>query len=232
MRIGYNACMSNKIIVLTTACLTVVTIIFGAMYALVQQDIRQSANDPQIAMAEDAASALAAGGVPASVVSRDIIDASVSLLPFVMVFDENGTLLESSMKTGNSLPVPPKGVFDFTRSNTNGSSGISSVFSDLIQAHSSNIRPVGEDRITWQTASGLRFATVIVHWSSTSASISTDKSGGAIPSGFVLVGRSLREIEQRESQLEIVTVFAWFVSVLCIIVSAFIFRYLSSKKYA
>ena len=52
-------------------CVTIgVTVAFGTLYAAVQQDYRQSANDPQIAMAEDAANALKGGDVPASVVPR------------------------------------------------------------------------------------------------------------------------------------------------------------------
>jgi hypothetical protein len=47
-------------------------------------------------------------------------------------------------------------------------------------------RKNGQDRITWQPEVGVRMATVVVRY---------DK-------GFVLAGRSLREIEKRESQAE------------------------------
>jgi hypothetical protein len=47
-------------------------------------------------------------------------------------------------------------------------------------------RQNGEDRVTWQPENGVRMATVIVKY---------DK-------GFVLAGRSLREVEKRESQME------------------------------
>jgi hypothetical protein len=184
-----------------------VTVIFGTIYAALQQNIRQSANDPQIQMAEDAAAALSVGAVPASVMPADrtVIDASTSLSPFIMVFDENGTLLESSMKVGDTLPVPPKGVFDFTRSNAGEVfSGPLAPISRLRMQFASNVRPAGEDRITWQTATGLRFATVIIHWSAS--------SGGAISSGFVLAGRSLREVENREGQLVWIVLAGWVVA--------------------
>jgi hypothetical protein len=40
------------------------TLCCGLVYALVQQDLRQSANDPQIQMAQDAARALDSGARP------------------------------------------------------------------------------------------------------------------------------------------------------------------------
>jgi hypothetical protein len=236
-KVSYNSSMTitaNHKKVLYFICVAaVITVIFGIIYAAVQQSIRQAANDPQISMAEDAANALANGTVPASLMPADrhVIDASESLFPFIMVFDENGTVLESSMKVGDTLPVPPKGVFDFTRSNGGASaSGPSSILYDLKTAHSSNIRPAGEDRFTWQTATGLRFATIVVHFNaSSSAPLSTNSSivpasGGAISSGFVLAARSLREIENRESQLALSVLMGWFASII-ILLGGFIVKF-------
>lgn len=225
-KVSYNRSMligaNHKRIIYFVCIVAIVTIILGTIYAVVQQSIRQSANDPQIAMAEDAAHDLANGAVPASVMPADkhIIDASESLSPFVVVFDENGTVLESSMKAGNTLPVPPKGVFDFTRSNDGGAnlSGFSGFMSAFTHAHSSNVRPAGEDRFTWQTATGLRFATIVVHFhaSSTNASMAP-ASSGAVSSGFVLAARSLREIEGRESQLALMVFAGWVISVVILL---------------
>lgn len=50
-------------------------------------------------------------------------------------------------------------------------------------------RQNGEDRVSWQPEPGVRVAAVVVAY------------GGSQP-GFVLAGRSLREVEQRESQVE------------------------------
>jgi len=58
----------------------------------------------------------------------------------------------------------------------------------------------GEDRISWQPESGVRIAAMVV------------ASGGVQP-GFVLAGRSLREVEKRESQIEQITGLAWLVTI-------------------
>jgi len=63
------------------------------------------------------------------------------------------------------------------------------------------VRKIGEDRITWQPEPGVRMAIVVV------------SSRGAKP-GFVLAGRSLREVEIREHQLYIETGVAWIITLL------------------
>ena len=60
-------------------------------------------------------------------------------------------------------------------------------------------RQNNEDRISWQPESGVRIAAVVVAY------------GGTQP-GFVLAGRSLREVEKRESQVEQLTGIAWLVT--------------------
>lgn len=59
-----------------------------------------------------------------------------------------------------------------------------------------SVRQMGEDRLTWQPQPGVRSATVVTHF------------GGSHP-GFVLAGRSLREVELRESQLTQEVSLAW-----------------------
>jgi hypothetical protein len=56
-----------------------------------------------------------------------------------------------------------------------------------------------EDRITWQPAPGVRMAAVVVKYNSTEP-------------GFVLAARSLREVEQREDQVEKISGFVWVVT--------------------
>ena len=60
-------------------------------------------------------------------------------------------------------------------------------------------RQKGEDRITWQPELGVRIAAVVVAY------------GGAQP-GFVLAGRSLREVEIRETLAQQITGIAWLVT--------------------
>lgn len=59
-----------------------------------------------------------------------------------------------------------------------------------------SVRQSGEDRLTWQPQNGVRLATVVTHFS------------GSTP-GFVLAGRSMREVEDRIGQLELMTAAAW-----------------------
>jgi hypothetical protein len=62
-------------------------------------------------------------------------------------------------------------------------------------------RQHGQDRITWQPEPGVRSATVIV---------AVEQGKG----GFVLAGRSLREVEIRERQLDIQVLFGWLTGLL------------------
>lgn len=131
------------------------------VYLTVQQSLRMGANDPQVQMAEDAASNLNAGGSVDSVLPSTKVEIAESLAPFLIVFDNSGNILASSATLHNSVPTYPAGVLDF-------------------------VRQKGQDRVTWQPEAGVRMATVVVRYNN----------------GFVMAGRSLREVEQRESQVE------------------------------
>ena len=145
--------------------IAVVTAAFcGLAYLTVQQSLRQEANDPQIQMAEDAASALAQGPNPESLVPLSTVDIARSLAPFMIVYDDAGNVLASSAVLNGVTPDLPAGVLDYTRANA-------------------------EDRVTWQPERGVRIAAVVVRYEGTQ-------------SGFVLAGRSLREVEVREAQTE------------------------------
>lgn len=152
----------------------VTTLLCGLNYLAVQQSLRWGANDPQIQMAEDAGAALAAGGIPASVLPVAQVEISSSLAPFMVIFNDSGEPQASSARLHGTTPALPSGIFDYTRQK-------------------------GEDRVTWQPEAGVRIAAVVVAF------------GGAQP-GFVLAGRSLREVEIRESQVEQITGIAWLVT--------------------
>lgn len=64
-----------------------------------------------------------------------------------------------------------------------------------------------EDRITWQPQPGARLATVI-------------KKTGSSPVAFVAVGRSLKEVEVRESNLRTTVAGGWIVCMLIIGITA------------
>jgi hypothetical protein len=151
------------------------TAVCGLVYVTVQQALRQSANDPQIQMAEDAAEALSEGASAESVVSPNRIDVSRSLAPFTVVFDQDGRVVASSGLLHRQPLNLPTGVLD-------------------------NVRLHGDSRLTLQPESGVRIASVIV------------KYDGARP-GFVLAGRSMRELESRTAQIRIFVAIAWVVVV-------------------
>ena len=109
------------------------------VYGAAQQDLRLTADDPQIALARRAATRLDAGIPPAAAVPADQVDLGNSLDPFVLVFDANGQVLASSATLHSQVPEYPIGVFD-------------------------TVRTRGEYRVTWQPESGIRNATVAVAW--------------------------------------------------------------------
>jgi len=140
-----------------------ITGLVGLCYAVVQQDIRQSANDPQIQIAEDSAAKLTDGQSIQNVVPSEKVDIAKSLAPYIIVFDATGKPLASSALLNGQTPTIPAGVFDYIKSN-------------------------GEDRITWQPQPGVRSAVVVTQFKGSN-------------SGFVLVGRSLREVEILEDHI-------------------------------
>lgn len=59
-----------------------------------------------------------------------------------------------------------------------------------------SVRQSGEDKITWQPRPGVRSAVVVTQF------------GGSKP-GFVLAGRSLREVEKREDDILYIVLLGW-----------------------
>ena len=92
-----------------------ITLLCGLLCAAVQQNYRQSANDPQIQAAEDAAQALGAGADPQQVVPPYQTDIAVSLSPYLMLFTDQGQTVVSSAVLNGQSPTLPTGVFDYTR---------------------------------------------------------------------------------------------------------------------
>jgi hypothetical protein len=146
--------------------LAITIVIFsGLAYVVVQQNYRQSANDPQIQIAEDLATAIAQGQPADQIVpAQGTTELANTLSPFVMIYSASSTLVGSSALLGGKNPSFPTSVFD-------------------------SVRTHGQWRQTWQPAPGVREAVVVEPFSGTS-------------SGFLVVGRSLKEIEIRENQTE------------------------------
>ena len=76
-------------------------------------------------------------------------------------------------------------------------------------------KTLGENRISWQPKDGVRIATVIVSY----------------PEGFVLAGRNLREVEQREAQVSAIAGLTWALAMLgTLVVIAFGEIFLTEKR--
>ncbi len=171
--------MTNNKAVLTETTknwlpLAVTIVIFtGLILVAVQQNYRNSANDPQIQIAEDVATAINNGSAaPDAIVSpTPTTDMAASLSSFVTIYSATGTPIGSSVSLDGKLPTLPSGIFD-------------------------NVKTHGQDRFTWEPQKDLRIATVVTKYTTGS------------DSGFVLAGRSLRDIETRESQLSLMSLIA------------------------
>jgi hypothetical protein len=164
----------------------VTTAVCGLVYVSVQQALRQSANDPQIQMAEDAADAIVAGASAESVLPPNRIDVARSLAPFTVVFNENGQVVAASGLLHHQPIQVPAGVLD-------------------------NVRLHGESRLTLQPESGVRIAGIIVKYDGDH-------------SGFVLAGRSMRELESRSAQTRVFVAIAWIVGLGVSLLAVSIFR--------
>lgn len=173
--------------------------IFGFAYLAVQQDYRQSVNDPQIQMAEDVADSLevGVGGTPESVVlpSWPLINMARSLAPWTAVYDASGTLIRTNGVLDNSDPSLPSGLFD----TSTWSAG---------KTWQAVTGP--ETRITWQPSPGVRQAVVLVQFK-TSTGV-----------GYVAVGRSMKTVKDRIINLTELVAIAWSVTALASFVVIFL----------
>lgn len=164
----------------------ILALIFGFAYSLAQQVLRQSANDPQIQIAEDSAAVLALGNEPKFLTdnANNTVDLAKSLAPFLLTFDEKGKLLVATAELNGKTPVPPAGVFAYAKMH-------------------------GLDKVTWQPVPGVRIAAVVAFY-------------GGQRQGYALAGRSLTEMENRSSQLEILSFWAWLFSTIIAIIGSII----------
>ncbi|OGM98150.1 MAG: hypothetical protein A2735_00380 [Candidatus Yanofskybacteria bacterium RIFCSPHIGHO2_01_FULL_41_21] len=169
----------------------------GLVYVVVQQNFRANANDPQIQLVEDLVEQLSAGRTVESINTSAGVDMAQSLSLFLFIYDETGKMVVGTGKLDGQYPTLPDGVLE-------------------------RAKEVGENRITWEPQSGLRFALVIIPFSG-------DQSG------FVAIGRSLREVEQRIDMLGLQVLVVWLIGLLGLFIlmvgGKIIFsRYFSSKQ--
>jgi len=108
----------------------------GQVYVTGQQVLRLGGYEPQIQMAQDAASQLSAGAQLASVAPTRTLDVGASLAPFTIIYDDTGSVLAATGQLHGQPPSLPGGVLD-------------------------NVRQHGEDRISWQPEAGTRYAAAV-----------------------------------------------------------------------
>ena len=112
----------------------VITLLCGIIYIVGQQGFRQSADDPQYQMAEDAANAISKGADP-KLLGAAPMDISETLSPYIIIYDKVGNaVVNGAILNGKPLKIP-QGVLDY------------------IQTH-------GADHATWQPVPGVRQAMV------------------------------------------------------------------------
>ena len=114
----------------------VITALCALVYLAGQQVLRLTGNDPQLQMAQDAASRLTAGEPLANVVPTGTVDAGQSLAPFTIVYDDQGNVLVSTGLLHGQPPALPAGALGYVRQN-------------------------GEDRLSWQPEPAVRFAAIV-----------------------------------------------------------------------
>jgi hypothetical protein len=127
--------MKDAYVIKAVGAILLISIVFGGMYVGLQQVLRQSANDPQVQIAEDTAVTLNNSLTPA--ILSENVDVSKSLAPFVMVFNGQYQPIDASGGVVNGTPIaPPQGVFEYAKKN-------------------------GLYAFTWQPNDDLRFAAVV-----------------------------------------------------------------------
>ncbi|MEO8104892.1 MAG: hypothetical protein ABI602_00970 [Candidatus Saccharibacteria bacterium] len=115
---------------------TILLIIFGTIYATVQQDQRRAANYPQIQLASTAAESLNQGVKPAQLMTP-AVDLNASLAPFLIIYDKSGHVVAGSGYLSRQLAAAPLGILTAAQS----------------QAYHA---------VTWQPQAGVRIAAVTV----------------------------------------------------------------------
>ena len=164
----------------------VLTLSFGFAYFVGQQVLRNSANDPQVEIAEGVIEALNQGQDPEAFSSMSPTDMEKSLSPFVIVFDKDGNGVSGTTQLDGQLPTPPKNVFD-------------------------SVDNVKGSKFSWQPKAGVRIASVIFRYKAPAIDASSTPS-----EGYVLAGKSLREVDARIQNLMKLTAVAWVIALLLV----------------
>lgn len=131
---------AKNIFVLWLIVMFLVTFTCSLVYLVAQQSLRLGANELPAQLAIETSIKLQNGQSVKDAVPTEKVDISKSLNAFVMVYDNNKSLIATSGIKDNNDPVYPKGVLD-------------------------SVDLKSESRITWQPVVGLRFSTVAIKYS-------------------------------------------------------------------
>jgi hypothetical protein len=194
------------------------TVLALALNTIPQQVLRLGANDPQIALADDLVAKLEQGIAPTDAISPASIDIARSLTPFVIAYDDQGRPLTSQARLDGAIPTPPSGVFDYVRQH-------------------------GEDRLSWQPILGTTSSkdqksalnggmTPRAHGVRIAAVVQRVAPVGNAPGGFVLAGRNMREVENREHLVGQLATLAWIVMLALIFVATAAFGWFTRPRTA
>jgi hypothetical protein len=162
--------MRSKVLIGLIPMVIVITFIYLAMFLVVQQNYRLSANDPQIQMAEDQANNLNTTQGTGFSYGQNM-DIAKTLATFTIVYDSTGKMITEVVANGKA-PTLPSGVL-------------------------TNAKKNGQDRFTWDAAKGVRIAAVVVKF---------DR-------GYILVGRSIKEVDKRIGDLAGIVFISWLLTV-------------------
>ncbi|HEY5583826.1 MAG TPA: hypothetical protein VIK78_04960 [Ruminiclostridium sp.] len=148
------------------------------VYLVAQQSLRLGANELPSQLAIETSIKLQNGQSIKEAIPTEKVNIEKSLNAFVMVYDSNKILIATSGIIGNSQLVYPKGVLD-------------------------NVSQKGEVRVTWQPATGLRFATVAIKYNNE----------------YIVAAHSLSETEKLIDKLGELVFLSWLA---CAAFSAFV----------
>lgn len=113
----------------------IVTMLSGMIFVVVQQSFRLSANDPQVQLIQDLTNELNNGQDIEQLDDSVKVQVDKSLSPFVIVYDNTGKELKSSVTLDSVSPTLPNGVLD-------------------------NVKSKGYSQFTWAPKKGVRIATI------------------------------------------------------------------------
>jgi len=153
----------------------VTTLIIGGAYAMTQQATRLSADDLPLMTASAARQELQANSNAKDVVPALKTNLRDDVSTFTIITDDTQHVLASSATLDGQTPLPPKGVFSFTKQH-------------------------GTDHFTWEPSPGVRLATRVLTYESSSGS------------GFIIAGQSLKPYEERISVYTWIALAAWLAS--------------------